>query len=168
VNGRLDFWLESRLPNLAAAGYQVTSPKDKSYNCVAWAVEGNCNRWWEPSNGPGHFWPKSLPMTYNFANYVGVFELAGYTLCSDASFVKGFEKVAIFQDVSGEFTHVAKQLATGSWTSKLGKCEDIEHMTVDVLISTDYGKPAVYLHRKITIWRKLKKLRISLLSRLKS
>lgn len=107
-------------------------------------------------------------MTYDFTNYVKVFKIFGYAACADASLVAGFEKVALFQDASGGFTHVAKQLSSGSWTSKLGGCEDIEHMSVDALTSEDYGAPAVYLHRRITIWRKLKSLMKSLLSRSKN
>ncbi len=156
------------MPNLGRAGYKVTSPKDKRYNCVAWAVAADQERWWEPRNEPGCFWPKAIPMAYTLENYVKVFELFGYASCHDASLIAGFEKVAIYQDYDGSFTHVARQLPAGTWISKLGRCEDIEHNNIDALTSTDYGVPAVYLQRKIAIWRRLRLLVTSLLSRLRS
>jgi hypothetical protein len=165
VRARLDPWLEARLPNLVLAGYTVTSPRDLLYNCLAWAIQGDCKRWWEPKTESGCFWPKGVPMTYAFENYVKVFELFGYTSCSDESLVVGVEKVAIYRASDGSFTHVARQLPSGVWISKLGQCEDIEHKTPDALTSTDYGVPSVYLQRRISIWRKIKWRLTSLLFR---
>jgi hypothetical protein len=165
VRARLDFWLEARLPNLVPAGYTVMSPKDTLYNCLAWAIQEDRNRWWEPKPEPGCFWPKAIPMTYAFENYLKVFELFGYTPCGDASLVVGFEKVAIYRASDGSFAHVARQIPTGAWISKLGQCEDIEHKSLDALTSTDYGVPSIYLQRRISTWRKIKRRLMSLLFR---
>ena len=47
----------------------------------------------------------------------------------------------------GEFTHVALQLPTGRWTSKLGGLEDIEHDTLKALEGIDYGEPVRFMKR---------------------
>jgi hypothetical protein len=82
--------------------------------------------------------------------------------------IPGFEKVAIYQHDDGGFTHVARQLYTGVWISKLGPYEDIEHKTPDALNSEDYGVPAVYLQRRLSIWIKLGRLMTFLWFRLKN
>ena len=50
----------------------------------------------------------------------------GFTECQGANAEDGYEKIAIFAD-EDEFTHVARQLPTDRWTSKLGESWDIEH-----------------------------------------
>ncbi len=40
-------------PNLK--NYQITSPKDYRYNCIAWAA-GDTKNWWQPSDSPYFFW----------------------------------------------------------------------------------------------------------------
>jgi hypothetical protein len=40
--------------------------------------------------------------------------------------------VALFVATTGCPTHAARQLASGRWTSKLGKAEDIEHELRDL------------------------------------
>jgi len=75
-----------------------------------------------------------------------------YTKAEDGSFEGGFEKVAIYVDLDLSPTHVAKQLPSGRWKSKLGKGHDIEHDTVDALEGDqmdEYGIVAQYLRRRI-------------------
>jgi hypothetical protein len=167
VRGRLSYGLESLFPNLAAVGYTVTSCREGKYNCVAWAAKEDTCLWWEPIMEPGCFWPEELPMDYAFENYVKVFELLGYHRCIDSSARSGYEKVAVYRCGDGSFGHVARQVPSGAWTSKLGPHEDIEHSTLSALDSDHYGIPAVYLERRISIWRKLTKLARSILSRLR-
>lgn len=162
---RLSYGLESLFPNLATAEYTVTSRRDVKYNCVAWAAKEDTSLWWEPIREPGCFWPNQLPMDYAFENYVKVFELEGYHRCVDSSPRPGFEKVAVYQCADGSFGHVARQMLSGAWTSKLGPHEDIEHPTPSALDCNHYGVPTVYLERRVSIWRKLTKLARSILSR---
>jgi hypothetical protein len=61
----------------------------------------------------------------------------------------GFEKVALFADASGMPQHAARQLATGRWTSKLGRMEDIEHALRD-LEGGIYGSVVLLLKRSVT------------------
>jgi hypothetical protein len=64
----------------------------------------------------------------------------------------GTEKVAIYVDADGIPTHAARQLADGTWTSKLGEWEDIRHKTLKAMEDGDglglgYGRVAVILRR---------------------
>jgi hypothetical protein len=40
-------WIEQNHPNLAIAGYKITSPDTTDYNCIAWAA-GSTEEWWWP------------------------------------------------------------------------------------------------------------------------
>jgi hypothetical protein len=145
---RLSHHLESLYPELKQQDYEVTSPKDKVYNCVAWAVERDTKRWWEPSGEPFDHWPDEVAYDHAFENYVKVFERRGYSKCDDSSLEAGYEKVAIYKHQDGWFTHVAHQLENGKWTSKLGPDEDIEHLTPNSLESADNGRVEVILKKK--------------------
>ena len=94
-----------RLPGLEFSSYEVTSDATDYYNCVAWAV-GEDDRWWSHDLGDDYFWPDEAPRNESADAYRAMF--------------------AIFAD-KGRFTHVARQLRSGRWTSKLGEDCDIEH-----------------------------------------
>jgi hypothetical protein len=124
--------LEELFPGLAANAYQVTSPRDNDYNCIAWAA-GDTRRWWWPSQSVGkEYWPPGVPRERTQAAFVAAFATVGYTVCEGDEPEAGFEKVALFADAQARPTHAARQLPNGSWTSKLGKAEDIEHRLRDV------------------------------------
>jgi hypothetical protein len=123
---------------------------------VAFAA-GDCKWWWEPLSGPQFFWPKKVPFDHAMENYVRVFELQGYRHCADSSFTLGWQKVALYEDEDGEFTHVAIQTDTGEWQSKMGPYEDIRHKTPEALKDKVYGTPKFYLTRRLTLWRKIQK-----------
>ena len=60
--------------------------------------------------------------------------------------------MALYGDAGGAPTHVARQLPSGAWTSKLGDWEDIEHQTLASLeerpgAAPAYGKVARILKR---------------------
>lgn len=55
-----------------------------------------------------------------------VFEIHGYTETDDATFEPEFERIASYA-INGVPEHAARQLASGEWTSKVGKGHDIEH-----------------------------------------
>ena len=42
--------------NRKNALFKVTSPRDESYNCIAWAMGLN-DRWVDPDEASGHWWP---------------------------------------------------------------------------------------------------------------
>ena len=75
-----------------------------------------------------YYWPYELPRSSSLETYIALFRWAGYEIGdSDPS----FEKLAIFAQ-NGVFRHVARQLPSGQWTSKMGANVDIEHDLVAV------------------------------------
>jgi len=132
--------LEGAFPNVAADGYTVASPKTQAYNCVAWAV-GDASRWWEP----GIFWPG--PTGDDLAALTGLFAALGYVPCAGDELEAGHEKVALYADDQGNWTHAARQLPDGWWTSKLGPDEDILHRTPQALVGELYGQVQEFMKR---------------------
>lgn len=72
-----------------------------------------------------------------------------YKVCESGSLESGIEKIAIYVDDSGIPQHVARQLQDGTWTSKLGKEEDIQHNLLEALEGDLYGKVTVFMMRRI-------------------
>lgn len=141
------------LPRLEEEGYCVSSRKSKTYNCITFAVRDEHRIRLEPSGESGDEWPLPLSgdpdVDYAFENFVKVFQMQEYELCVTSSFEVGFEKVALFKDAEGEFSHVCKQMRNGKWHSKLGDDEDIKHASLVGLVSDGYGLPEVFMKRKI-------------------
>lgn len=137
--------LNTLFPDLQVCGHRVTSPADPSYNCVAWAA-GDDQRWWEPL--PGYYWPPGATRSSAVKSLIELFGTLGYAHCPDQAFEAGYEKVAIYA-IQGSYTHTARQLPTGAWTSKIGGMEDMEHGTLDGLCGAEYGM-VVFIMRRST------------------
>jgi hypothetical protein len=78
------------------------------------------------------------------------FQSLGYETCPDGTLEENTDKIAIYVDAYGTPTHVARQLSTGAWTSKLGRSQDIEHRTELVLEGAGqdcYGHVRLYMKR---------------------
>ena len=71
----------------------------------------------------------------------------GFVICADGSLEEGVEKVAIYA-VGDEYMHAALQLGSGSWTSKMGTGEDIEHDAPENLAGPCYGHVTAFMKRK--------------------
>ncbi len=140
--------LEEVFPGLARGDYQITSPANPDYNCMAWTVADTSKRWWPGPDEPREYWPSGILRETTRSAFEAVFALFGYVRCTEENAEPGFEKVALFADASGKPTHVARQLTTGRWTSKLGRMEDIEHALRD-LEGVIYGSVALILKRPV-------------------
>ena len=116
--------IEDAFPNLYGSGYEITSEPSREYNCTAWALGITSQRW--DCDRPESYWPPSLPRDSRVATLLRLFSDEGYSLCDDDALEPGYEKIAIYAFV-GQFTHVARQLEDGRWTSKLGNREVITH-----------------------------------------
>jgi hypothetical protein len=145
--------LEAKFPALRSSQYSVTSPKDPTYNCIAWAA-GDDTMWWEPVSSPtpgglgGYYWPDGLPRKVSFPNYILAFKRQGYRECPDGSLEDGWEKVALYVDSQGTPTHAARQLPDGHWASKLGRSQDIEHDVPEAVGGPSaYGTVQAFLRR---------------------
>lgn len=130
-------------PNLQTGNPRETSPPDRLYNCIAWAA-GIDNDWWEPVKK--RYWPASAPRDYKITSLIVAFESVGYVVGADGALGSGIEKVAIFAD-GPEYTHAARQLETGKWTSKVGELDDIEHDTPNDLVGPAYGQVTAFMKR---------------------
>lgn len=129
-------------PRLTLDNHRVTSPPTTDYNCIAWSA-GDTERWWEP----GRYWPISAE-SYGLDVLEAAFRSLGYETCSDGSLESGFEKIVLY--ARGQFyTHAARQLSSGKWTSKLGRSEDIEHDTPDDVAGGVYGDVASFMKRQL-------------------
>jgi hypothetical protein len=137
--------LESLFPKLKDVGYERTSPESAEYNCVAWAVRKQ-DQWWE--SAPGYYWPVAVSVySQSIESVVIALKSLDFSVCENVEVEVGYEKVAIYgQD--GEYTHVARQLPSGKWTSKIGGLEDIEHGSLEALVGIEYGIVAKILKRK--------------------
>lgn len=140
-------FLEQLFPALKRAEFTVTSPRDARYNCVAWAA-GDVTRWWWPAETPFAFWPAGIEREESVTSFIRAFGTLGFELATSAGHEAEYEKVAIFASRDGVPTHMARQLANGSWTSKLGGLEDISHSELHAVAGTEYGNVAAILQRE--------------------
>ncbi len=141
--------LESLFPGLRGSGYLVTSREDVRYNCVAWAAE-DAEHWWWPDEDS--YWPEGVAREETIAALVAAFEKLGFVPCNGSLLEEAYEKVAIYAAPDGIPTHVARQLPSGLWSSKLGQLQDIEHRLED-LGGALYGHYANCLKRERPVGR---------------
>lgn len=144
--------VDNFFPSLSPDNYN--SPATPAYNCIAWAVGGDNekDRWWSPDPFGDYYWPEGVPREETLNAFTELFMLYGYQPCIGNSKVleSGFEKVAIYVNSAGIPTHVAKQLSSGEWTSKLGKGQDVVCNTLDCLEGEIYGFVCKILIRETT------------------
>jgi hypothetical protein len=137
---------EKCFPRLAKGDYNLTSPKDKTYNCVAWAV-GDKTHFWYDLKIKGYYWPPGARSADTLDGWKDVFEIHNYSDSNSDDYDPELEKIAIYIGSDGAPNHVARQTASGTWSSKLGKGCDIEHDTLDVLEGEEYGTVGVIMQR---------------------
>jgi hypothetical protein len=138
--------LPTIFPGLRTAPFQVTSPADHKYNCIAWAANDTSNWWWPVGGTPAVVWPSAVARELSLNTFTAAFLTLGFVVGADESLEPGFQKVALFADAAGTPTHAARQLASGRWTSKLGQAEDIEH-ELRALEGEIYGAVTLILKR---------------------
>ena len=137
-------------PILTPEDHEITSEEDGYYNCVSWAIgEGVKSEKYDPTDQTAT-WPNTLPRDTKLETFVRLYvEILGFEPCPLGDYEPGFVKLAIYSDKNMEFTHVARQLPSGKWTSKLGDWEDIEHATPDCLQLGFYGKVRKFLKKPV-------------------
>src|SRR5947208_677996 len=127
--------IKKQFENLKDGEFQQTSPFDPDYNCIAYAAADTARNWWpiKGSFSKWH-WPKGVSTSESIKSFVAAFRKLGYSRCDSADLEPGIEKVAIFVSTiptihqpAGTPTHMAIQLESGKWSSKLGSAEDISH-----------------------------------------
>ena len=96
---------------------------------------------------PGYYWPPNVPRDYSPESLRLAFESVGYEICIGGHQEVGFDKVALYVDTTGEWSHAAKQQAAGDWGSKVGKAEDIRHNSEHCFGDSIYGEVIYYMKR---------------------
>jgi hypothetical protein len=99
---------------------------------------------------PGYHWPVNPSTGETLSSIIVAFGTEGYQVCDDSSFEKGFEKIAVYVDDDGDWTHTARQLTeTMQWTSKLGDGVDVRHSTLEGISGELYGYPRRFMKRAV-------------------
>jgi hypothetical protein len=134
-----------RFPRLTPENHREASPESPDYNCVAWAAE-DTQRWWQPRV----YWPVDVSREeFGVGTLTEAFVALGYQSCGmDGSLESGFQKVALYGSAL-MYTHAARQLPSGKWTSKLGRGVDIEHDTPDAVAGGIYGEVFAIMKRVV-------------------
>ncbi len=134
--------------------FKVTSKATPKYNCIAWAYKID-NRWMWPNTGEYefldgiHFWPDKEIRSCDVSNFIAVFEQLGYERCDNGEMEQGHRKIALYVvPNTTTCTHAARQLASGCWTSKLGKSQDIQHGSAETIEGVAYGEVYCYMKQK--------------------
>jgi hypothetical protein len=132
-------------PNLSPINFETRSVWDTDYNCIAFAGHDKDNRWW-PTELAGYYWPND-----DRSEEIEVFARAfaarfGYEKCDDGNIEPDFEKVAIYGS-KDHATHMARQLKSGMWVSKLGELEDIIHLDPQDVEGPLYGNAVFFMKR---------------------
>jgi hypothetical protein len=141
-------------PSLSRRNHQVTSDETGDYNCAAWAAGVSDEWWWPIPVTPENYWPPGIERQPSIDSFLAAYRTLGYEQCPDGSVEDGFEKVVFYasRETPSVVKHVALQLPSGRWTSKLGKLEDIEHETEQALEGAtheySYHFVAAYMRRQ--------------------
>ena len=112
------------------------------------------DQWWEPyaaggiAEDRGH-WPEGLPHDREPGTLRELFRREGFVDCEDGSLDPVMVKIALYRvqdDVGGYiWTHAARQLKTGLWTSKLGSSYEVTHRSTGDLEGELYGAVYAYM-----------------------
>jgi len=96
---------------------------------------------------PGYYWPVGAKRGEGPSALKSCFETLGYEECEHGEPEDGFSKVALYVDPDGNWSHAARQVEGGKWTSKLGKSVDIRHRTPECVGGPVYGEVACFMRR---------------------
>ena len=128
---------------------KVTSPATPNYNCIAWAANDD-KRWWDPD--VDGYWPQNVPRENTMNAWIKLFSHLGFVLCNNDQLEKGFYKIAVFENDNVP-RHVARQLADGAWTSKLGSATDVQHNLKEDIKNdpalSSYGGISVFMKKPV-------------------
>ena len=126
--------LQSNFPKLLSDPYfKRTSKETPEYNCISWAMVRS-DRWTQcpagmklPQFDGVTWWPPEAENGQDINCLIDPFEKTGHIICNDGVPEIGYRKVALYCDHNNHWTHAARLLSNGFWTSKLGAWIDIQH-----------------------------------------
>lgn len=137
------------------SNFQILSPRTPVYNCIAWAMDYT-DRWVEPCDGPGFWWPNGATRDYTAEALIEAFEAEGFELAQHLNPEEGFSKVILYKnEVTETWTHASKVISDDVKYSKFGQSWDGHH-SHGVLCNTEqgyedysYGVPYAFMKRRI-------------------
>lgn len=86
--------IKKLFPELTSSNFRITSDPTEEYNCIAWAAD-DTDAWWWPDPQYVAYWPSNVARVETIDAFVEVFELFGYTICTDGMHEKDVEKITI-------------------------------------------------------------------------
>jgi hypothetical protein len=141
--------LVRRFPRLAESGFRITSEATPHYNCLAWAVH-ETGRWISPELYDARLslypWPAGVAREDTLDAWMDALATFGFAPCETGILEPSTEKLALYA-MDAIVRHVARQLPSGRWTSKLGRWEDIEH-DLHALEGERYGTVERFMKRE--------------------
>lgn len=133
-------------PGLHYDNHIITSYAHRDQNCVPHAL-GEKEQWWWPGTERYHYWPSDIERAETLSAFEAAIGTKGYLRCDSPDLEEGYEKVAVY--ALGQIPqHVALQLQSGTWSSKLGELIDIEHAELHDLAGPCYGLPVLFMRRR--------------------
>jgi hypothetical protein len=131
--------------------FRITSPPNPANNCFGWTA-GDENRRWDatPTMAPtraGLYWPPGIPLLNTISAYMAAYETIGYAECEGPEPEEGMEKIALYVNPHEEPGHAARQLPSGTWTSRLGAANDIEHGAPEGVENLMFGRAVRFMKR---------------------
>ncbi len=124
--------------------FKLVSPFSFQYNCIAFALGIN-DRWVDHEDIPWHWWPP-VEKGASIDHLKRVFQYFGFEECGlDDQLDEMYDKVALYE-VSNEWTHAARVVATGVYHSKFGESYDGRHSSGSVL-QAQYGNVCLIMRR---------------------
>ncbi|MBN2579061.1 MAG: hypothetical protein JXB10_08730 [Pirellulales bacterium] len=143
-------------PGLYNVDHEQTSDASVIYNCIAYAADDNTQKWDCTAAPPelplpaGFYWPNGAKRGHELDALISAFRTIGYEICNGPERESGYEKVALYADAHGNWTHAAKQRQEdGHWSSKLGDDIDIRHESAEALCGQIYGNVMCYMRRPL-------------------
>ena len=94
----------------------------------------------------GYYWP--LERDDRVEDWIEALRLHNFKITDNGDLEPGFEKACIYVNDDGSPEHVARQVESGEWTSKIGRREDIQHATLAALEGKEYGHATIFMKRK--------------------
>jgi hypothetical protein len=130
--------------------YTIIGRPDDCYNSIAWAM-GDTQRYWDPHPYTYGYWPNDLDKELTADVLLKLFFSHGYTISENTQYENGARKVVIYVRTNyyqryfynqriTEASHVAvlQELSQNTgWTSKIEKCELINHQTPESIENND-------------------------------
>ena len=88
--------------NLKEGEFEITSPFDAKYNCIAHAADDNEKWWWAVDTktaGNDVFWFNNIPSQATLENFILAFQKLGYQPCDNPELEKDFDVTIITQNI---------------------------------------------------------------------